>query len=114
MSDAGFHVLISGFFRYFRVSQYLSGNTREPLAIVTGTEGLGDVFCEEYYDGLTGSILEGLGLMFSHSTVLYVYLTSSDTSNEDLPVTDDLRPLLTYLRDRHQIVFIDDYAPLPA
>ncbi|MBT3990536.1 MAG: TonB-dependent receptor [Rhodospirillaceae bacterium] len=116
LSDAGFHVLISGFFRHFRVSQYLSGNTREPVAIVTGVEGLGDIFREDYYDGLTGGILEGLGQMFPPSTVVYVYPTISDTSiasYEDLPVDDHLKPLLTYLHDRNQIMFIDDYESLP-
>jgi hypothetical protein len=116
LSEAGFHVLISGFFRHFRVVQYLAGNTREPVAIATDVEGFRDIFREDYYDGLVGGILEGLGQTFPRSTVLYVYPTASDNSiasYEDLPVEDHLKPLLSYLHDRNQIVFVDDYKSLP-
>lgn len=113
LSDAGFHVLITGFFRHFRIAQYLTGNTREPVAIVTDVEELGDIFREDYYEGITGGILEGLGQMFAKSSVVYVYPTASHTSLasfEHLPIADPLRPLLTYLHNRGQIVLVDDFA----
>jgi hypothetical protein len=116
LSDAGYHVLISEFFRYFRVRQYLGRYTREPVAIVTDIEGLGDIFCEEYYEGLSGGILEGLGKLFPDSTVAYIYPQgqfAGPNMVKGLPVADNLQLLLTYLQDRGQIVLVDDYDSLP-
>jgi hypothetical protein len=78
-------------------------------------EGLGDIFREDYYEGLSGGILESLGQLFTRQTVLYVYPSgaSSDSGGsmqiDDLPIADAMRPLLTYLMDRRQIVLIDNY-----
>ena len=115
LSEAGYYVLISEFFRYFRVSQYFSRYSRKPAAIVTDLEGLGDIFREDYYGGLSGGILESLGQLFTRQTVLYVYPSgpSPDSGGsmqiDDLPIADAMRPLLTYLMDRRQIVLIDNY-----
>lgn len=117
LSEAGYHVLISEFFRHFRFRQYLARYTREPVAIVTDVEGFGDIFREDYYDGLAGGILEGLGQLFPDPTVIYVYPTgpfATLRSLDELPVDDALRPLVTYLRDRGQIVLVDEYDSLPA
>lgn len=116
LSEAGFHVLISGFFRHFRVTQYLTGNTRKPVVLVINAEELSEIFIEDYYEGLSGGILEGLSQVFSKSTVVYVYPDSAHpslTSLDDLPVDPALQPLLTYLQDRNQIVLVDDFEALP-
>ncbi len=112
LSEAGYHVLISEFFRHFRVSQYLARYTREAVAMAMDIEGLADIFREDYYDGVTGGILEGLGQMFAKSTVAYVYPTGAYAALrtlEDLPVEDHLRPLLTYLHEGGQIKLVEDY-----
>ncbi len=110
----GFHVLISEFFRYFRVRQYLARYTREPVAIVTNIDGFGEIFREDYYDGIRGGILEGLGQMFPKPTVAYVYpklANDGPVALDDLSIADHLRPLLAYLRERGQVVPVDDYQP---
>lgn len=116
LSDAGYHVLISEYFRYFRVRQYLGRYSREPVALVVDIESLGNIFCEDYYNGLSGGILEGLGQLFPDATVAYIYpqgLFPRLTGLDDLPVEDHLRPLLDYLHNRGQIVVVDDYEALP-
>lgn len=112
LSEAGYHVLISEFFRHFRLRQYLARYTREPVALVVDLDELGEIFRADYYDGITGGILEGLGQLFPDKTTALVYareLAGSGAGVEDLPVEDDLKPLLRYLHARGQIVVVDDY-----
>lgn len=116
LSNAGYHVLISEFFRHFRLRQYLGRYSREPVALVTDIEGLGEIFCEDYYDGMPGGVLAGLGHLFPASTVAYIYPTgqfASLSAIDDLPIDDQLRPLFDYLHERGQIVLVDDYESLP-
>ncbi len=117
LSDAGYHVLISEFFRHFRLRQYLARYSREPAVLVLDVEGFGEVFREDFYDGLPGGILEGLGQLFPPKTTAYVYPTPPFTgfeSLDELPVTDNLRPLVAYLADRGQIELVADYQSVPA
>ena len=64
LSKLDCYVLISEFFRYFRVRQYLAMHSKEPVAIVTDANGFREIVREEYYDGLDGGMLEGLGKLF--------------------------------------------------
>jgi len=108
-------VLISEFFRHFRLRQYLARYTREPVAMVDEIEGLGDMFCEEYYDGLAGGFLEGLGQLFPADTIAYIYPQgdSGSMALDDMPVADDVRPLLEYLHARGHIVLVEGYDSFP-
>lgn len=116
LSNLGVHVLISEFFRYFRVRQYLALYTHEPVAFVTDADGFGEVMREEYYDGLNGGILEGLGQLFPPATTVYVCPTVAAENLrrlDDVPIQPDLQPLIDYLRGRRHVVPIDDYDPRP-
>lgn len=110
----GFHVLISEFFRYFRVRQYLARYTKEPVALLTTASGFRKIFREDYYDGIPGGILEGLGQVFPTPTVAFVYPDfegGKPATLEDEPVEEHLQPLLDYLRTRDQVVTVDDFQP---
>jgi hypothetical protein len=115
LSKQGFPVLISEFFRYFRVRQYLAMYTHEPVAIVTDVDGFQDIIHENYYDGLDGGILEGLGKLFPPSTTAYVCPTNEEgrlVTLDDMPLEDDLRPLVSYLRGRDHVIPADDFDAL--
>jgi len=117
LTGAGYHVLISEFFRHFRVRQYLGLYNREAVALVVDMEGLRDIFYEEYYDTLAGGLLESLGQLFPPATVAYVYPDEGEERVADianLPVADGIRPLLEFLQARDQIVLVDDYERLPS
>jgi len=62
LTGLGFHLLISEFFRYFRVRQYLARPSDEPVAFVMGVDGFSRIMNEKYYEGLEGGILEGWGV----------------------------------------------------
>jgi hypothetical protein len=111
LAEAGYYVLISEFFRHFRVRQYLARYTREPVVLVIDTAELGEILCEDFYSGITGGVLEGLGLLFPKPTVAYVYPEGAGdkaVALDTLPIADTLRPLLTYLRACGQIVPVDE------
>jgi len=112
LNDAGYFVLISEFFRYFRVRQYFSRYTEKPVGIVTDVRGFERIMGEEYYDGLDGGILEGLGKLFPPGTTAYVYPgAGADRSArfEALNVAAHLRPLVDFLRERRQVVPVADF-----
>ncbi len=114
LSAAGFHVMISEFFRYFRVRQYFARYSNLPVGFVTDARGFADIFHETYYDGIRGGILEGLGQTFPVPTVAYVYPGEEGGRRvrlDDLPVADDLCPLLDFLRKRGQVVAVDEFGP---
>lgn len=111
LSTLGFHVLISEYFRYFRVRQYLARYTKAPVAIVTDIDGFGDVMREDYYEGLDGGLLESLGQLFPADTTVYVYPKLEDgriVTLDDMEIADPVRPLLSYLRGRGQVIPLTD------
>jgi len=110
LCDAGYHVLISELFRYFRVRQFLARYTREEVALVSETTGLHDIFHEKSYEGLAGGVLEGLGQTFTDKTIAYIYPEDDKPLRiSSLPVTDHMRPLVSYLHDNGQIELVKDF-----
>lgn len=112
LNDAGYYVLISEFFRYFRVRQYFSRYTEKPVGIVTDVRGFERIMGEEYYDGLDGGILEGLGKLFPADTTAYVYPGAGADRKagfDTLNLAPHLRPLVDYLRERQQVIPVVDF-----
>ncbi|SCA55551.1 conserved hypothetical protein [Candidatus Terasakiella magnetica] len=110
LCDAGYHVLISELYRYFRVRQFLARYTREEVALVSDAKGVRDIFHEENYEGLAGGVLEGLGQTFTDKTIAYIYPDDEKPLRiSSLPVTDHMRPLVSYLHDNGQIELVKDF-----
>jgi hypothetical protein len=80
-----------------------------------GVPTLRKVFDEQYYTELPGGILEGLGRLFHGNVQLYVYPTAPRPGEVSTSTTVELGPplqsLLDYLRQRGQIVPIEDFNP---
>jgi hypothetical protein len=111
LSNRGFYVLISEFFRYFRVRQYIYRHTQEPVAFVTDASGFGDIMRQDYYGGLSGGMLEGLGQLFPPGTTVYVCPNREEGLSvglDDYPVAPHLQPLVAYLRGLNLIVALND------
>lgn len=107
LSALGFHVLVSEYFRFFRVRQFLARYTKGAVAIVTDTDGFADIIREDYYDGLTGGMMEALGNLFTPPATVYVHpkvegdqIVTLDT----MPVDENLQSLVAYLRERKFVV----------
>ncbi|MCD0458084.1 TonB-dependent receptor [Roseiconus lacunae] len=116
MSACGMPVLISDYFRYFRLAAYLSSLTKEPIAITMGSGSVQELFDEQYYASLDGGILEAFGKLFKNDLKIYCYPMLSSDSGElitcnNLQVDPQLKQLFGYLRDRGCIQDVEDHNP---
>lgn len=94
----GKHVLISNYGEFYRLAQYLSRHTREPIGIALGVPNLAQVFAEKYYEHLQGGILEAFGRLFKNELRLYVCPMLDPDSGELVRVQDlKVQPNLRYL-----------------
>jgi hypothetical protein len=114
MAATGVTVLISDYFEFYRLAQYLRRSTTGQIALVLGADSLADLFNEQFYQTLEGGILEALGRLFKAGLKVYVYplQTSANgklTTTENLDVGAELKGLYQFLIDRDQIEDIRDY-----
>lgn len=116
LAAAGKTVLISDYFEYYRLANYLRRYTHKPVAITLGAASVLDLFDEKYYTDLEGGILESFGRLFKNDTRLYVYpyrdpKTGELYTIENLEVAKELRKLYGYLVDRGCIQPLTGYDP---
>ena len=114
MSLAGVTVLISDYFEFYRLAQYLRRSTKNRIALVLGAGSLLELFNEKYYRKLQGGILEAFGRLFKNSLKLFVYPLRDPESGElittnTLRVGDELEGLYRFLLGRGQIEAIRNY-----
>jgi hypothetical protein len=105
-------VLISNYFEYYRLVEYLSRITRgKKIGLVLGIYALQKIFEEKTYENLRGGILESFASLFGTNVKLYIYpalrnldgtelFTLADFEN-DLP--DKLKPLFRYLMENNKL-----------
>ena len=70
-----------------------------------------DVIREEYYEGLIGGFLEGLGKLFPAKTTMYVSSGGDGSGRamlDDMTIAEHLRPLVAYLRACGHVVPLDE------
>ena len=116
LGAVGRTVMISDYFEYYRLADYLRGCTESPIAMVLGAGSLRHVFDEKYYAELDGGILEALGHLFARQLRVFVYpMLEPGTSRLWDLAHLDLQPGLTklygYLCDRGSLVALADYDP---
>jgi hypothetical protein len=116
LAACGMTVLISDYFRYYRLAAYLGSRTRERIAIVLGVPSIFELFDEKYYTDLPGGILENFGRLLKNDLKIYVYPMQRSPGDElqtihTVKVKDDLQPLYDYLVRRGSFVQLDNYNP---
>src|SRR5438552_12658756 len=109
LATCGMTVLISDYFRYYRLATYLSSRTRERIGIVMGVPSIFELFDEKYYTELGGGILESFGRLFKNDLKVYVYPLQPSPKEElqtihAVKVKADLQPLYDYLIGRGSLV----------
>jgi hypothetical protein len=112
----GMTVMISDYFQYYRLAQYLSTRTKERIGIVMGVPSLAELFDEKYYTELPGGILESFGRLFKNDLKLFVYPLRRDEvaplqTVQTLEVKPELRSLYQYLAERGSFVHLDNFKP---
>jgi hypothetical protein len=98
-------VLVSNYFEYYRLVDYLSRITRgKKIGIVLGIYALQKVFEEKTYEKIRGGILESFASLFGTNVKLYIYPSFRYGTNElftladfEKELPDNLQPLFRYL-----------------
>jgi hypothetical protein len=109
-------VLISNYFEYYRVAEYLSKITKgKKIGIILGIYALKKVFEEKTYQNLRGGILESFAALFGTNIKLYIYPALKQETNElftlkdfenELP--DNLKGLFRYMLDNNKLEDIEN------
>ncbi len=113
LATTGHTVMISDFYEYYRLANYLFRYTNRRVGLAMGGTSLLGIFDESYYGNLDGGILESFGRLFKNNLKLFVYpyldpVTRQLITIDNLEVADNLRQLYGYLVDRRYIVQLTD------
>jgi len=116
LAEAGMTVLISDYFEYYRLAEYLARHTKKKIGITMGAASLIELFDEKYYTELDGGILESFGRLFKNDLKLYIYpLLNRETGElikvDNLEIAPEIRSLYQYLVDKGCIEQLEDYDP---
>jgi hypothetical protein len=116
LGACGMTTVISDYYEYNRLAEYLQRRTSERIGIVMGVPSLVNLFDESNHAHMQGGILESFGRLFKNDLKLFVYpmqdLETGETRTvEDLQVADDLQPLFDFLARRGSFVHLDNYKP---
>lgn len=108
----GQNVMISNYFEYYRLVEYLSRITKgKKLGIIMGIYALQKVFEEKTYDNLRGGILESFSSLFGSNVKIYVYpaLKNMEEGNYytladfEQSLSDHLKYLFRYLMANNKL-----------
>ncbi len=102
LGSLGRTVLISNYGEYYRLVNYLTRYTDQPVALPVGIPGMAEIFEEKYYRNLDGGILEGLGRLFKNGVCLFVYPKLESDGSLTTALNFRVAPNLRYLY-RHLI-----------
>ncbi len=114
LASFGHPVLISNYYRFYRLASYLFQYTSEMVGLVMGIPSLQELFEEKYYTDLSGGILESFGRMFKNDLKVYVYPTRHEKTGatitaENLHVAPNLRHLFRHLAENRRIESLRGY-----
>jgi hypothetical protein len=106
----GQNVLISNYYKHFRLVRYLSAFTKgKKIGIIIGIHNLHQIFDETYYKDLTGGILESFGSLFGSNVKLYVYPAKKQRGSDEILTCENfeidpkLYSLFKYLYDNGKL-----------
>lgn len=109
-------VLVSNYFEYYRLVDYLSKMTKgKKTAIIMGIYALQKVFEVKTYENIRGGILESFASLFGGNVRLYVYPAWKKDSHELFTLKDfeaqlpaKVKNLFRYLMDNNKLEDIQD------
>jgi hypothetical protein len=106
----GQSVLISNYYEYYRLVDYLSKITRgKKIGIIMGINALQKVFDEKTYENIRGGILECFASLFGTNVKLYIYPalrrdgTLIKLKDFEMELPPNLQNLFRYLMDNNKM-----------
>jgi hypothetical protein len=114
LAASGMTVLVSEYFEYEGLVNYLSRCTKEKIAITMGAGSLMEIFDPKYYEKLDGGILESFGRLFKTDVKLYIYPLRDLKTREyylvnNLKIAPELEFLYKHLVDNGYIEQLDNF-----
>ena len=112
----GQSVLISNYFEYYKLVDYLSKITKgKKIGIIMGIYALQKVFDEKTYENLRGGIMECFASLFGSNVKLYIYPAWKKDSKEiftlkdfEIELPDHLKSLFRYLLENNKLEDVND------
>jgi hypothetical protein len=111
LCSLGQNVLVSNYFEYYRLAEYLSKITKgKKIGMIMGIYALQKVFEEKTYENIRGGIMECFASLFGSNIKLYIYPAVRANANElftlnnfekELPA--NLKSLFRYLMDNNKL-----------
>ena len=116
LGKLGYTVIISNFSEYYRLIDYFAPYTNGKIGVAMGVNNMLDVFDENYYENLSGGILEAFGKFFRKGMRVYLYPYKDPETHQlltanNLKVNDSLKELYKYFKLNKRIVDIEDFNP---
>ena len=108
----GQHVMVSNFYRYFKLVDYFAQFKIIKLRIVVGLPTFDKIFQSSQYTDLRGGLLEAMGTLFQENVKLYLYPYTDTTTGQIVYPTDEhfegeYRLLWQYLNKTRKILMLE-------
>lgn len=107
LAALGYNVLVSDYFRFFRLRSWIRRYTKNNIGIVLSVHDFNQLFDVRFYEGLEGGLLEAMGKLFSDNTYVYVYPGKTGgqlITLDNVRVPDNARNLLQHLTTNRAMV----------
>ena len=109
-------VMVTNFREYYRLSEYFSRFTKERMGLIIGANHLIKLFDKNYYQHLSGGILEAMGKLLNKKIKLYIYPYKERDQEQvicsrNIRLDKEMRDLFDYFKNDGKFVDITDYDP---
>ncbi len=114
LCSLGHTVMISKFKEYYKLVDYFSNYTSEQIGLTIGVNSFVSIFDENYYNDLSGGILEAFGKMFRNNLKVYLYPIKNKDNGEiinsnNLILHPRMKDFYKFFKYNGRIVDIFDY-----
>lgn len=114
LNGMGQNVMVSGFFEFYKISEYFTAFKIKQLRMILGANTLEKIFEREYYKNLNGGLLQAMGLLFNEKTKLLIYpFQKADSkeliNTENFNITKKYQYLYQHLIINKYILPIENY-----
>jgi len=116
LCSLGHTVMISNFKEYYRLVDYFSHYTKEQVALAMGVNNFVEIFDEQYYQDLSGGILEAFGKLFYNNLKVYLYPMKNEKTGElinsnNLKLHPRMKDFYKFFKYNGKVVDIFDFEP---
>ena len=116
LCSLGHTVMISNFKEYYRLVDYFSHYTKKQVALCMGVNSFIEIFDEQYYEDISGGILEAFGKLFYNNLKVYLYPTKNQETGDiidsnNLKLQARMKEFYKFFKYNGKVVDIFDYEP---